>query len=931
MSAPAATVARRSEPPATEGPPVEQTVRAGDDTHHHRLGGQFLTLMGGRFTRHTLILIAGTLAVGPFSLISLMVLTRILNPSQYGELAVLFIFAGYLTMLYNTGSLHGTFMLVYGASEGEGDDIDSDTTLAHDPRRALGTGVVLTLMIVTAGTAVCLLLASPIAQLLLQRSHAATLVCWAAASAASGSLWRLTVNVLRMERQPVRFAVFNAIRPLFVVGGTIPLVALGFGVQGALAGTTVGTLIASAVCVAIARHSYAFAFSLADAREIVRRGSLVVVPVLSLFVVHSADVVLLSRYAPAHEVGLYRVASRFGAVPSYFASAFLMAWAPLERGVLFQATYRHVGEQRVRGAILTYYLLAGMTLVVLLDVFAGGLMLLAGPSYRASAPLIPLVGIGFVCYGLYVVLVRMARVHRMFYFAAGAVLAAVLDIGLSIVTIPWLGAYGVPLAMIVALLVACTAWLTVVKVVLKVSISFQARPLLGLAAAVAIAATVQFVGEAVWPAGHPVVLGLVLLSYLAGVVAFGVVPRRHLRPLLRLARAATRGGMGGADPARGLDQLGAARRNLLAALERDRIPPAALAERLGWPESRLRSEYVAALRELIGAPEPIEEAPVSDEEIARYLLSKLHLAQRDAAGRELVDEGMNALELMELDEAAARLRALAPRAWPARGLVTTATARPATRRASTPPAFAGLARDLRDAVIDHHEHCGEHLDTPGGIVTLDTNTVLAADRGRLLLRLLAEQGVGSIEGRRVLDLGAGFGALALYFAHLGAEVVAVDPNETRMRMALAIAQRRGLKLSILAAEAQSLPLADASFDIVVANNSLYYITDRGAHGAALREIHRVLRPGGWTVLRNPNRLSPRDRLAGLGLPGVGTLGLSPSAGSRVHLRTPAGTVRAMRRAGFAHARWQPRPGGNLLDWFAGHHHVVARRAGGQTA
>jgi SAM-dependent methyltransferase len=142
----------------------------------------------------------------------------------------------------------------------------------------------------------------------------------------------------------------------------------------------------------------------------------------------------------------------------------------------------------------------------------------------------------------------------------------------------------------------------------------------------------------------------------------------------------------------------------------------------------------------------------------------------------------------------------------------------------------------------------------------------------------------------------------------------VDPNEARMRMALAIAQRRGLKLSILAAEAQSLPLADASFDIVVANNSLYYITDRDAHRAALREIHRVLRPGGWAVLRNPNRLSPRDRLR----PGA------PER-SQMRLRTPSGTVRALRRAGFAHARWRPRPGGNLLDWFAGHHHVVARR------
>jgi SAM-dependent methyltransferase/O-antigen/teichoic acid export membrane protein len=919
---------------------------------------RFLTLTGGRLTRDTAIYVAGMLAVGPFSLISVIVLTRLLDPGEYGELALLFFFAGYLTTLYNTGSLHGTFMWVYGASEGEGDDVGPDETLTSTPRRALGTGVALTLMIVTAGTAVCVVLAPTLSQLLLHRRSGATLICWAAASAAAGSLWRLTVNVFRMERQPVRFATFNALRPLFVVGGSVPLVALGFGIEGALAGTALGTLAATAVCMVLTRGSYALAFSLADAREIVRRGSMVVVPVLALFIVHNADVLLLSRFAPAHEVGLYRVASRFAAVPSYFAGAFLMAWAPLERGVLFQATYRHVGEDRVRGAILTYYLLAGMTLVVLLDVGAGGLMLLAGPSYRSAAPLIPLVGAGFVCYGLYVVLVRVVKVRRrMFFYSAGAVLAGALDIGLSTVTIPWLGAYGVPLAMISGVLVACALWIAAVRGLMKASISFQARPLIGLAAAVAIAAAVQAIGLQVWPAGRPAVLALVLVSFLGAVVALGVVPPRHLGLLARLVRAAVRRGIGAVDPARGLERLSPARRNVLAALERDGTPHAVLAKRLGWSESRVLGEYVAALRELVGAPAPASNA--LDAPIAGYLLSKQLLAQRDVDGRELVEDGADALELMELDEASGRLRALAREDWPLRtggvshegrrkasrrslGLSGPARrlrraadpsrSRPAALGAATPPAFAALAHDLRDEIIEHCERLGERLDTPAGLLTLDTNSVLAARRARLLLRLLAERDMGSLDGLRVLDLGAGFGALALYFAHLGARVVAVDPNEQRIRVALGIAQRRGLDLRIVAARAQSLPFPDAGFDLVVANNSLCYIADRGGHRAALSEIHRVLRPGGWVALRNPNRLHLRDQFTGLPL-----LGLLPAplAGrvtralgrhrSEVRLRSPGGTVRQLRRAGFTSAHWRPRAGRGPRDRFARYHHTIARR------
>ncbi len=928
---------------------------------------KFLTLMGGRFTRDTAIYIVGALAVGPFSLISVMVLTRVMSPAEYGELALLFFFSGYLTILYNTGSLHGTFMLVYGASTGEGDDIDSDIRLSQTPRRALGTGMTLTLIIVAAGTLVCFMFASTLSQALLHKRTGATLICWAAASAGAGSLWRLSVNVFRMERQAGRFAAFNAVRPLFVVAGTVPLVVLGFGVQGALVGTTLGTLAAVAVCIAMARQSYALAFSLADAREIVRRGSMVVVPVVALFLVHSVDVVLLSRFAPAHEVGLYRVASRFAAVPSYFASAFLMAWAPLERGVLFQATYRHVGEDRVRGAILTYYLLGGMTIVLLLDIAAPGLMLFVGPEFRSAAPLVPLVGVGFVCYGLYMVLVRVVKVQRrMLFYGAGAILAMLLDVGLSSVTIPWLGAYGVPLGVIGGVLTACVVWLAAVKGLMNASISFQPKPLLGLLVAVALAATIQVVGLNVWPSGRPVILALVVASYLGAVIGLGVVPPRHLRLLARFAHAAVRRGMGTVDPTRGLEHLEPARRNVLAALERDGISIGALANRLGWSERRVASEYLAALRQLLGGQPPTSDAFAFDSGMAAYLLSKQTLARRDIVGRELIEAGVDALELMELDETAKRLRALAHEDWPPQtGRVSGAASSTHTReshgltarlkrlrhtvglapvgggaagavpsRAPMPAGFVTVAHDLRDGIIEHYERCGKRLDTPAGLRTLDTNSVLAASRGRLLLRLLAERGMGPIEGLRVLDVGAGFGSLSLYFAHLGARVVAVDPDAQRAQVALTIARRRGLDLSVFGASAQSLPFPDASFDLVVANNSLCYIARRDEHRVALSEMRRVLRPDGWLAMRNPNRLHPRDQFTGLPL-----LGLLPASLAQrvtralgrhrpeVRIHSPQRAARQVRGAGFAHARWRAHRGRGLRDRFAGHHHVLAQRPG----
>jgi SAM-dependent methyltransferase len=259
---------------------------------------------------------------------------------------------------------------------------------------------------------------------------------------------------------------------------------------------------------------------------------------------------------------------------------------------------------------------------------------------------------------------------------------------------------------------------------------------------------------------------------------------------------------------------------------------------------------------------------------------------------------------------------------------------------SRPPAFSPIALELRDEIIEHYERRGEPLNSATGRVTLDTNSTLAARRGRLLLRLLAEQGAPSVAGRRVLDLGAGFGALSLYFAHLGAEVVAVDPNTARMEVAVAIAARRGLPVRAVSAHAEQLPLPEDSVDVVVANNSLCYIVQPDAQRLALAEVLRVLRAGGWLVARSPNRLHPRDQFTGVPLLGLLPPPLAGRAAaalgrhrSKVHLRSPGGMVRQLRSAGFSQVRLQAAPAerrgfpASAAGRLSGYHHVIARGDG----
>ena len=86
---------------------------------------------------------AGTSIVS--GLLSVAILTRYLAPNQFGNLAVLLVCSSILTLVYNAGSLQGTFSWVFGAGGEEGEVADdSARAYAPDRRRALGTGFVIT-------------------------------------------------------------------------------------------------------------------------------------------------------------------------------------------------------------------------------------------------------------------------------------------------------------------------------------------------------------------------------------------------------------------------------------------------------------------------------------------------------------------------------------------------------------------------------------------------------------------------------------------------------------------------------------------------------------------------------------------------------------------------------------------------------------------
>ena len=101
--------------------------------------------------------------------------------------------------------------------------------------------------------------------------------------------------------------------------------------------------------------------------------------------------------------------------------------------------------------------------------------------------------------------------------------------------------------------------------------------------------------------------------------------------------------------------------------------------------------------------------------------------------------------------------------------------------------------------------------------------------------------------QRVLDLGCGSGSLN--YAHYGTlNVFGVD---------VVFPKSASRRLIAVSADGHRLPFAAASFDLIISQHSLEHVHDAGA---VLREMRRVLKPGGNLYIAVPESTSLTDRL-----------------------------------------------------------------------
>lgn len=357
-------------------------------------------------------------------------LTHNLSVRDYGVLAVLTTVIALTAGLTQLG-LGSAFFRLY--------NYDYET---QKDRLAVLSSTIILLCLVTLPITAAMSIGSPLlAGILLKDASFSASVKLTALTVLCQNLTIPGFSWLRADNRAAFYSTFSIANVMGTLGATVVLVGmLHMGINGALLANAGGYALVAVSTLPFALVRAGLHLPVDIVKGLLIFGLPNVASLLSVWILQLSDRYLLVLFGSLNQVGSYSVAYTLGGVLSTVViSPFMLAWPTTMYSIAKMENAASVFRMIFRWFSCLLLLAAyGLSLVS-----TGLLAFFFPPSYYASAPIIPIVALSIVFYGVYNMFLTGSSIRRKPWlaviFTAGSALANIL---LNVVLIPFYGSVG---------------------------------------------------------------------------------------------------------------------------------------------------------------------------------------------------------------------------------------------------------------------------------------------------------------------------------------------------------------------------------------------------------------------------------------------------------------------------------------------------------
>jgi O-antigen/teichoic acid export membrane protein len=234
-------------------------------------------------------------------------------------------------------------------------------------------------------------------------------------------------------------------------------------------------------------------------------------------------------------VGVYQANYRLGIFMMLIVSMYDYAWRPF-----FLATAQEPDAKRIFSRILTYFVLAGTGIILVLSFFMKEIVAirffgrtLIHPDYWSGLPIVPVVLFGYLFLGIYNNLIAGIYIEKKTqYLPAITIAGAVVNVGVNYLLIPSMGMMGAAIATLAAYAVIAGALYVVVQRFYPVTYEWKRIGLILLAGGISFGLW-SAVSPPIWEWFWKVMLLLLFVGILALSGFFNAEESRALMSMLK--------------------------------------------------------------------------------------------------------------------------------------------------------------------------------------------------------------------------------------------------------------------------------------------------------------------------------------------------------------------------------------------------------------